>query len=89
MNWRRLLFENYGAKLALLLMAVFLWFFVVTSREYHHVLNVPINLVGMKEDKVYLETPASTARVNFKGKGTSLLLLSLFTILFLNAFSTW
>jgi hypothetical protein len=78
MNWRRLLFENYGAKLALLLMAVFLWFFVVTSREYHHVISVPINLVGMMEDKVFIDQPDAHARVNFKGKGTSLLLLSLF-----------
>lgn len=78
MNWRRFFFENYTAKLALLLMAIFLWFFVVTSREYDQVINVPIRLTNLKEGKVFLEDPPSHAEVRFRGKGTSLLLLGLF-----------
>lgn len=78
MNWRRFFFENYKAKTALLLMAVFLWFFVVTSRDYDQVLNVPIRFPNLKKTKVFLEDPPTVAKVRFHGKGTSLLLLSLF-----------
>lgn len=78
MNWRNFFLKNFTAKLALLSMAVFLWFFVVTSREYDQILSVPINLINLKEDKVFLEIPPGTAEVRFHGKGTSLLLLSLF-----------
>jgi hypothetical protein len=78
MNWRNFFLKNYTAKLALLLMAVFLWFFVVTSREYDQILNVPINLINLKESKVFLEIPPASAEVRFHGKGTSLLLLGLF-----------
>ncbi len=65
-------------KIALLMMAIFLWFFVVTSREYTHVLTVPIRLMDMMEGKVLLEDPDSHADVLFRGEGTSLILLSLF-----------
>jgi hypothetical protein len=78
MNWRNFFLKNYTAKLALLLMAVFLWFFVVTSREYDQILSVPIKLINLRESKVFLEIPPSSAEVRFHGKGTSLLLLSLF-----------
>lgn len=78
MNWRNFFLKNFTAKLALLLMATFLWFFVVTSREYDQILSVPINLINIKENKVFLEIPPGTAEVRFHGKGTSLLLLTLF-----------
>ncbi len=78
MNWRRILFKNYGVKIALLLMAVFLWFFVISSREYTQVIEVPIRIIGLKTDKVLISDPPETADVRFQGKGTSLLLLSLY-----------
>lgn len=84
MNWRRFFFENYTAKLALLLMAIFLWFFVVTSREYDQMMSVPLRLTNLKEEKVLLEDPPATAEVRFRGKGTSLLLLGLFGDVHLN-----
>jgi len=78
MNWRRFFFENYKPKLALLFMAIFLWFFVVTSREYDQILSVPIRMINLKENKVFLIDPPAHAQVRFRGKGTSLLVLSLF-----------
>ncbi len=78
MNWRSIFFKNYKVKIALFLMAVFLWFFVVTSRNYNQILKVPVKLVNLKEGKVFLKPPERIAQVRFYGKGTSLLLLSLF-----------
>jgi hypothetical protein len=78
MDWRSIFFKNYKVKIALFLMAVFLWFFVVTSRNYNQILKVPVKLVNLKENKVFLNQPAKYAEVRFHGKGTSLLLLSLF-----------
>lgn len=78
MNWRRFFFENYRAKIALFLMAIFLWFFVISGREYDQVLSVPLRIVNLKENKVFLQKPPSHAEVLFHGSGSSLLLLSLF-----------
>lgn len=78
MNWRDIFFKNYQAKTALLLMAIFLWLFVVTSRDYTQILNVPIELINLKENKVFLNNPPQSAQVRFHGKGRSLLILSLF-----------
>ncbi|TKJ42258.1 hypothetical protein CEE37_00850 [candidate division LCP-89 bacterium B3_LCP] len=78
MNWRKFFFKNYPAKIALLLMAVFLWFFVITGRNYDQVLNIPISITNLQENRVFLQTPESEAVIRFRGKGTSLLLLSLF-----------
>lgn len=78
MNWHDVFLKNYPAKLALLFMAVFLWFFVVTSREYDQVLSIPIRTTELRENKVFLEDPPRTAQVRFRGKGTSLLILGLF-----------
>jgi len=77
MNWRSLIFKNYQAKIALFIMAVFLWFFVVTSKNYNQVLDVPVEIVGLQKGKVFLEPPADHVKVRFHGKGTSLLLLSI------------
>jgi len=78
MNWRSIIFKNYGVKTALLLMAVFLWFFVVSSRDYTQVIRVPIVLTEAKEGKVLVSDVPDEAEVRFHGKGTSLLLLSLY-----------
>jgi hypothetical protein len=78
MNWRRLLFENYQAKIALFLMALFLWFFVVSSREYVQVMRVPVRALNLPGDRALMDKLPAYAEVRFRGKGTSLLLLELF-----------
>ncbi len=78
MNWRSVIFKNFGAKIATMIMAIFLWFFVVTSREYSQVLNIPIELTELIDGKVIVNDPPKSAEVRFHGKGTSLLLLTLF-----------
>jgi hypothetical protein len=78
MNWRKTIFDNYKAKLALLLMAAFLWFFVVSSREYLQAVRVPVAAVSLPVSRVLLSDLPPWAEVRFRGKGTSLLLLGLF-----------
>jgi len=78
MFWRSIIFQNYRAKIALLLMAVFLWFFVVSSKEYVQVLRVPVCTLNLQPDKVFLKAPPTYAQVRFRGRGTSLILLALF-----------
>jgi hypothetical protein len=78
MNWRKTIFDNYKAKLALFFMAVFLWFFVVSSREYLHSMRIPVTAISKPSNRVLLSALPALAEVRFRGKGTSLLLLGLF-----------
>jgi YbbR domain-containing protein len=78
MEWKQIFIENYKVKLALFVMAVFLWFFVVSSREYVQVMKVPLRVVNLPDEKLFLEEPPSTVQVRFRGKGTSLILLYIF-----------
>ncbi len=78
MEWKQIFIENYKVKLALFVMAVFLWFFVVSSREYVQVMKVPLRVVNFSSDKLFLEDPPPSVQVRFRGKGTSLLLLYIF-----------
>ncbi|MFH1861597.1 MAG: YbbR-like domain-containing protein, partial [bacterium] len=78
MDWQAFFFKNYKIKIVLFLMAVFLWFFVIASRDYDQTLDVPIRVINLKPEMVFLEEPPSAARVRFQGRGNSLLLLSLF-----------
>jgi hypothetical protein len=78
MNWRKTFFDNYKAKLALFLMAAFLWFFVVSSREYLQAVRIPVSTISMPSNRVLLSDLPPWAEVRFRGKGTSLLLLGLF-----------
>ncbi|RJP79755.1 MAG: hypothetical protein C4524_04660 [Candidatus Zixiibacteriota bacterium] len=77
MNWRRIIFDNYKAKAAILLMALFLWFFVVSSRIYVQTLDVPLQIHNLKPDKVLVEDLPEEVAVRFRGRGTALLLLGL------------
>ena len=78
MTWRTLIFENYKAKIALFLMAVFMWFFVVSHREYIQVMKVPVRAVNLSSGRMLRRGLPPFAEVRFRGRGTSLLLLSLF-----------
>jgi hypothetical protein len=78
MRWREIIFSHSRAKIAIFCMAVFLWFFVVSSKQYVDVLHVPIHTVNLPEDKVFLQAPPPYAEVRFRGRGTSLILLDLF-----------
>ncbi len=78
MRWREIPFSHPRAKIAIFCMAIFLWFFVASSKQYVHVLHVPIHTVNLPEDKVFLQAPPPYAEVRFRGRGTSLILLGLF-----------
>jgi hypothetical protein len=78
MTWRRVFFDNYKAKLALFLMAAFMWFFVVSSRDYVETVKIPVRVINLPQNRVLLQPLPTQAQVRFRGKGTSLLLLGLF-----------
>ena len=77
MRWREIIFSHTRAKIAIFCMAVFLWLFVATSKEYMHALRVPIHTENLPGDKVFLQAPPPYAEVRFRGRGTSLILLGL------------
>ena len=78
MRWREIIFSHSRAKIAIFCMAVFLWFFVASSKQYMEVLHIPIHTVNLPEGKVFLQAPPPYAEVRFRGRGTSLILLDLF-----------
>jgi hypothetical protein len=78
MHWREIIFSHTRAKIAIFCVAVFLWFFVVSSKQYMDVQHVPIHTVNLPEGKVFLQAPPPYAEVRFRGRGTSLILLDLF-----------
>ena len=78
MRWREILFSHVRAKIAIFCVAVFLWFFVASSKQYMDILRVPIHTENLPEEKVFLQAPPPYAEVRFRGRGTSLILLDLF-----------
>ena len=60
-------------KLGSLLLAVLLWFFVVTDIEYFFDLNIPLKVEGLSQDKALNNEIPETITGRFRGKGHSLL----------------
>ncbi len=70
------LLNNYKLKLVILLVAIFIWFFVITENEFEHVIDVPIAAVNISENKVLLNKLPNNAKVKIKGSGKDLIALS-------------
>jgi len=68
-------FRQYRAKLNLLLLAIFLWLFVVTGREYELVIEVPIVVKNIIPGKMVVSEIPQSALVQFKGVGRGLIAL--------------
>ena len=60
-------------KLGSLLLAVLLWFFVVTDIEYFFDLEIPLKVEGLTEDKALNNEIPQVIKGRFRGKGHSLL----------------
>ncbi len=71
------LFQNYRAKLVVLALAIFLWFYVVTEEQYEYALDIPVVVVNLREDRVIRNQIPERARVLFEGTGKSLIGLML------------
>ena len=69
------LFHNYKIKLVAFIVAIFIWFVVVTENEYESVIEVPILTVNLAPDKVILNNLPASAKVKIKGSGKDLIAL--------------
>ena len=69
----RRLGENYKVKLGLFILALLLWFLVVTQRRHEHSFNIPIELAGLKPDKIIVTEVPAEAEVKFQAQGRELL----------------
>lgn len=67
--------RNWQVKLYMFLLAILLWFFVVTNQTYETGIDVPLDIVDMKSDKILVSDIPSTISVRFAGAGKDLLIL--------------
>ncbi len=65
--------DNFRVKASLFLLAVMLWFLVVTERSYEYVLQVPLEIVDLKPGKVVAGPVPETVGVKFQATGKELL----------------
>jgi len=56
-----------------LILAILLWFFVVTDIDYFFDLDIPLRLDGLAEDKAFNNEIPEMVKARFKGKGHTLL----------------
>ncbi len=71
-------FAYYKPRINLFILALFLWLFVITNREYEIIEDIPFTVENLKQGKVLKEDIPKTARVRLRGIGRSLILLKLF-----------
>lgn len=69
--------ENYKIKLVSLLFAIFIWFFVITENEYSYIIEVPVRVVNIPNDKIILNEVPATVKARIRGDGKNLIALSL------------
>jgi YbbR domain-containing protein len=65
-------------RLLFILLAIIIWLFVVTGKEYEMVFDLPIKIENLKPGKVVISELPSQAQVRLKGSGRSLIFLVLF-----------
>lgn len=71
-------FKYYRSRLNLLLLAIFLWLFVVTGREYEAATEIPLVVKNISSDKILISDLPDKVEVRFKGIGRSLIVLNTF-----------
>lgn len=61
------------AKIVSVIVAVFLWFFVVTDVVYFYDIDVPLKVIGLNENKALIKPLPETVKMRFRGKGQVLI----------------
>jgi hypothetical protein len=61
-------------KVALLLLAILLWFFVISNQDYEASFPIPLVIKGMEPELVYVEDPPEDVTISCKGRGRDLLI---------------
>jgi len=67
--------HNYKIKILAFIVAIFIWFFVITENDYETILEIPISTVNLPEDKVILNDITDVAKIKIKGTGKDLIAL--------------
>ncbi|MFH0883814.1 MAG: CdaR family protein [bacterium] len=67
--------KDWQLKIYMLLLAILLWTFVVTNQVYEVVLEVTLDIVNMKPDKVLVSDVPQSIPIRFSGVGKDLLIL--------------
>ncbi len=67
--------KDWQLKIYMLLLAILLWTFVVTNQVYEIVMDVPLDIVNMKPNKVLVSDVPQAIPVRFSGIGRELLIL--------------
>jgi len=67
--------RNWQVKLYMFLLAILLWFFVVTNQTFETGLEVPLDIIDMKPNKILVSDIPKTISVRFSGPGKDLLVM--------------
>lgn len=65
-------------KLYMFILAIILWFFVVTNQVYETGMDVPLDIIEMKPNKILVSDVPTSVAVRFSGSGKDLLIMKYF-----------
>lgn len=71
-------FAYYKSRLTILIIAIFLWLFVVTGREYEITCEIPLIVENVRPGKVLISEVPGRVEAGFKGMGRSLIYMRTF-----------
>ncbi|MCF7826262.1 MAG: YbbR-like domain-containing protein [Candidatus Marinimicrobia bacterium] len=74
---KKILTTDIQIKIGSLILAILLWFFVVTDIEYFYDLEIPLRIDGLSEDKALNNEIPELITARFRGKGHTLLWASM------------
>lgn len=74
---RLAILKNYQVKLTVFIIAIFIWFYVITEDQYDYVIKVPVSVTNLSDNKVILNNLPKTVKVKVNGTGKSLIALSM------------
>lgn len=74
---KRLFSQDLQVKIGALVLALLLWFFVVTDMEYYHDLEMPLIVEGLPEGKALSNELPEYVTARFRGRGNALLWASM------------
>lgn len=69
--------KNLKIKIIVLVLAILVWFYVITEKNYQYIVEVPIRPINLRSEKVILNNYPRAAKVKLWGRGKNLLSLML------------
>ncbi len=70
---KKIFTQDIQIKIGSLILAVLLWFFVVTDIEYYFDLDIPLRIEGLTDEKAFNNEIPELITARFRGKGHTLL----------------